>query len=172
MKKVLIVLLLVIIALGGAIYYFAGSINSFVEQQIEKQQDEYLTEVSSDLNETAKVDYNSDALGNGQHGDITKATLKSYFMGNSSKDNSGKESLAVGLVKDHVQGEVTDKIVERALSVTSKTAGTITAILSSTTLGDGSKHSSTRVNAVREFKTKVAPLLNIQTLNKISIHKY
>lgn len=36
MKKVLIVLLLVIIALGGAIYYFAGSINSIVEQQIEK----------------------------------------------------------------------------------------------------------------------------------------
>ncbi|WP_250655225.1 hypothetical protein [Alkalimarinus coralli] len=36
MKKILIVLLLAIVALGGAAYYYLGSINSIVKEQVEK----------------------------------------------------------------------------------------------------------------------------------------
>ncbi len=36
MKKILVTILLVIVALGGAAYYYLGSINSIVKEQIEK----------------------------------------------------------------------------------------------------------------------------------------
>lgn len=158
--------------LGGFFFGTKGE-NMSDNEQIEAQQDEYLSEVSSDLNEKAGVDYNSNEHGSGFHGDVTKNSLKSLFMGSTKNNITKKDNVFVSLTKDYVQGEVIEKGLEKVLTIGGKTSGTITAIMSSTSAGAGSDRlSRTKVNAINTFKSKVKPLLTIETMSNISKHQF
>jgi RHS repeat-associated protein len=161
--------------LGGAFFGTKGD-TPMDTSQMNEQQDAYLTEVSDKLNAKAGVDYSSDKLGNGMHGDVTKNTLKAEFMGaktNSGDNNSKKGSLVGNFVKGEIKGKITGKIMKKTFGVAEKSTGVISMIMTTTPAGSGStKSSHTKYNAIKAFQTKVKPLLGIGTIIQISGHKF
>nr|WP_246051441.1 RHS repeat-associated core domain-containing protein [Aequorivita sinensis] len=157
--------------LGGSFFGTVGESPSDNSQMM-KQRDDYISEVSSDINEKAGVDFSSSENGSGFVGNVTKTVLISIFMGSNSGSGSKSESEIGNFIKGKAVNSLTEKGLEKAFSMSGKAAGTITALLSTTEAGRGSDMMSThRANALQAFNKKVKPLLNNNTLINIALHK-
>ncbi len=157
----------------GTSFFGTKGENARDNAQIAAQQDEYLTNVSSDLNKKAGVDYKSDELGGFLGDNVTKTKLKSAFMGGNNGSTSANDSPLVSFVKGEVKNEIIETGLQKVFSISSKAASVSTALMTSTQMGQGSdRESNQKANANNAFQSKVMPLLDMGTIMNIMLHKY
>ncbi len=156
----------------GASFFGSKGENPSDNAQIKEQQEAYLTEVASDLNAEAGVDYGSNEQGNGEVGDVTKTVLESFFIGGNNGEGNSTTSKDNAWTQSQVRSKVHEKTLGKLIPALKKGAGTIMAILDTQTLGSGSTKPVNKRNASKAFKSKVMPLLTAETLMNISTHKY
>jgi RHS repeat-associated protein len=157
--------------LGGDFFGSKGD-NFDDNSKMNKQREEYISEVASDLNNEAGVDFYSDENGNGiPAGNVTEKVLKEIFMDTKSK--SKNQSEIVNFAEGQSQGFLIEEALQDVLSISSKAAGTITSIMTVTeTAKNGTMNSVHKRNAMSSFNNEVKPLLTNLTLTLISHHKF